>query len=408
MPTKCQLLPHKYREIKYGAKEQYTHIDDSSDVKERLIPYKHAAQSECRIITSKTKGTNAKCRVVRSKKNRGVKYIVLGQNKNAMKSSERKDKLTARKWKEQNKCVEVFVQSRWNDGDPCTQSEVYDMLRMRDVCAEGTEFYLKKLASGKQSGLAKFLSDALDRFHFSVRKNSIGQTVPENWRELAEKNSADLNKLFLEGKVDVVINADQTFVNFLPEAQYVLAPKGAKRIGGKIKGDEKSGFTLMVAAELNSSQLLPPFVVFNGTRIEESKRPQTTNHYKYKEHHNRPGRTAHVTFQKKHWFDDCVTLEWLEMLVSLYPNKRIGFSWDQAPAHQGPISAKFIADHDNLVVGDIYGSITSVSQVCDIICNKPVKGNIRNLYYRWRTYELKIEREKAGGELSRSKFRMTI
>ena len=223
------------KNLKKEFQEQYMHIDDSSDAKERLSSYKHATQSECIIITSKTKGTNAKCRVVRSKKNRGVKYIVLGQNKNATKSSERKDKLTARKWKEQNKCVEVFVQSWWNQVDPCTREEVYGMVHMRDDCAEGTGFYLKKLASGKESGLAKFLSDALDRFHFSVRKNSIGQTVPENWRELVEKNSADLNKLFVEGKVDVVINADPKFVNFLPEAQYVLAPKGAKRIGGKIK-----------------------------------------------------------------------------------------------------------------------------------------------------------------------------
>ena len=54
----------------------------------------------------------------------------------------------------------------------------------------------------------------------------------------------------------------------------------------------------MVAAELNSNQLLPRFVVFNGTRIEESIQPQTTNHYKYKDNHKRPGRTAHVTFKK--------------------------------------------------------------------------------------------------------------
>eukprot|EP00957_Ditylum_brightwellii_P185836 14149059-Ditylum_brightwellii.AAC.2 len=59
--------------------------------------------------------------------------------------------------------VQTYVSDRWEAGHPCTQPEVYDMLRSQDECAEGIEFYRKK--------------------------NSIGQKVPENWKQLVEEDS---------------------------------------------------------------------------------------------------------------------------------------------------------------------------------------------------------------------------
>ena len=41
----------------------------------------------------------------------------------------------------QAKAVEQFVQERWNSGDPATRNEVYDMLCIRDDCAQDTEFF---------------------------------------------------------------------------------------------------------------------------------------------------------------------------------------------------------------------------------------------------------------------------
>ena len=40
-------------------------------------------------------------------------------------------------------------------------------------------------------------------------------------------------------KVDVVVNVDQNFVYFYSREQVVVAPKGVKRVGGKIKSDKK-------------------------------------------------------------------------------------------------------------------------------------------------------------------------
>jgi len=73
--------------------------------------------------------------------------------------------------------------------------------------------------------------------------------------------------------VEILINADQTFVRFFPESEYVLAPTGIRRVGGKVRADEKTGFTLMVSAELGSSQatfLLPCFQRHKAERCSKA------------------------------------------------------------------------------------------------------------------------------------------
>ena len=70
----------------------------------------------------------------------------------------------------------------------------------------------------------------------------------------------------IDKEVDIIINFDQTFAQFTPEVDYVITPTGACRIGGKIKHNEKLGFAVMVGYELNSSLMLPPFIVFIGTK----------------------------------------------------------------------------------------------------------------------------------------------
>ena len=59
--------------------------------------------------------------------------------------------------------------------------------------------------------------------------------MPEEWRSMSVENTEDMNKTFREENVDVVVNGDQTFVKFCPEEEEVVAPKGIKRIGGKVR-----------------------------------------------------------------------------------------------------------------------------------------------------------------------------
>ena len=158
--------------------------------------------------------------------------------------------------------------------------EVYDFIRCLEDCDDGTEFHEKFLTSGKESQLANFLTRCLKRINFVSRRNSIGQVVPDNWRELAEQSAEKIRHDLRN--CDVIVNADQTFVKLYMDDDVVLAPAGTKRVGGKVNPmDKKSGFTVMMMVEMFSNSICDPFIVFTGTKKTESKRPMGTLDFKY-------------------------------------------------------------------------------------------------------------------------------
>ena len=181
--------------------------------------------------------------------------------------------------------------------------------------------------------MANFLTRCLKRINFVSRKNSIGQVVPDNWRELAEDAAERIRRNLSD--CDVIVNADQTFVKLYMESDIVLAPVGTKRVGGKINpADKKSGFTVMVTVEMARNIICDPFIVFTGTKQSEAKQPERTLDFKYQSwKDDGEGRTATVTFQKKHWFDTDITIRWLNWLKDQFPNLKVGLIWDHAPAH---------------------------------------------------------------------------
>jgi hypothetical protein len=93
----------------------------------------------------------------------------------------------------------------------------------------------------------------------------------------------------------------------------------------------------MVSAELNSSSLLPPFIVFNGTKKVNAKELQRTNWWKYRDWNTRPGQFATITFQEKHWFDEDITVEYLQFLLGYYARAKIGLIWDACTSHNAPL-----------------------------------------------------------------------
>jgi hypothetical protein len=394
--------------MKWGSiKKRFSHeracqftLDDDADVRDRLALYRPIAEaSQTVFLTNNSEGkmANAKACALAAQKNVNIKVIrVAIQNDiNPTKRVERSDSGKPRKWVDQAKAVEDFVQDRWNSGDPATRQEVYDMLRTRDDCDVGSAYYEGFLTPNKQAGLAGFVTRCLNRINYSERKNSIGQKVPEDWREQAIANAEEVRKVFKEADVDIVVNADQTFLRFYPEQEYVLAPKGCKRVGGKVKTDEKAGCTLMVSAELNSSRLLPPFIVMNGTKKINAKNLQQTLWWRYRDWSSRPGHNATITFQQKHWFDEDITIEYLEFLLQCYTREVIGLVWDACTAHNAPKVRAFIEQHkDRIIAVGIRGGLTSVIQVCDLVANKDLKQLIKTQYYLWRTDFIKGERER--------------
>jgi len=133
-----------------------------------------------------------------------------------------------RKFAAQKQEIRSFVKDRWESGDPATRAEVYDMLRERNDCQPNTLFYLTHFTTEKASNLSQILTRTLDSINFSVRKNSISQKIPQDWRRLSVKCSTNIRHVFIEKNVEIVVNFDQTFVQFTPEAQYMIAPTGAR------------------------------------------------------------------------------------------------------------------------------------------------------------------------------------
>ena len=153
--------------------------------------------------------------------------------------------------------------------------------------------------------------------------------------------------------------------------------------------------------------------------------------WKYRNWANTPGRTAKITFHPKHWFDQDITIEYLEFLLDYYPREKIGLIWDACKAHSTPLVLQFIAQHPRLIVVGIFGGLTSVIQVrlmldihihiccrltsviqvCDLIANKDLKHYIKDGYYKWHTEfiaEKKAEIERAGGSRNNARIKMKM
>jgi hypothetical protein len=71
--------------------------------------------------------------------------------------------------------------------------------------------------------------------------------------------------LFKNEKVDVVINADETFVLFHMKDTRLIVPQGIKRVGTSTQVDnEKMGATVLISCKFWTSMILPPMVIFTS------------------------------------------------------------------------------------------------------------------------------------------------
>ena len=153
----------------------------------------------------------------------------------------------------------------------------------------------------------------LKRNQFSNRKASISQVVPENWYTRALEDSLKIRQEFQTLDVDHVIAMDETFIRFHESEDSVLAPSGSKRVAATARPhDAKSGVMLVVAADLTSSLLLPPFIIatakFGGNLMKEWA------HYS----------KSAVIFNESHWMTQKVAIIFLHWLTLQLPKNSIG------------------------------------------------------------------------------------
>ena len=172
------------------------------------------------------------------------------------------------------KKITDFVQWGWHSGAPVTRQACY--MKAKEFCTEGDRFwkqYVNPEKDSAQTQLAHWLSRVLSKIGFSTRKETVSQSIPNNWKELSKRFSEETLEYLRRKEVNVVVTADQTFVRFLLANEDILVPTGVRRVGSNVKtDDERKGVTLMLTAFIWRNKatgiiktgVLPPFMVFNG------------------------------------------------------------------------------------------------------------------------------------------------
>eukprot|EP00957_Ditylum_brightwellii_P032919 2496244-Ditylum_brightwellii.AAC.1 len=69
------------------------------------------------------------------------------------------------------------------------------------------------LVYGKESAVAIFITRVLKRIGFTMRKNSIGQTVPDDWVDQALESKQRIQETFRKEKGDVTYRSGTTMEN---------------------------------------------------------------------------------------------------------------------------------------------------------------------------------------------------
>jgi hypothetical protein len=250
---------------------------------------------------------------------------------------------------------------------------------MQHVKKENNTRAVDQFVNGKRNTFNKFIQRVLKRNNFSVRKMTTSQSVPVDWRQKAEDNTRRIREKFKAEKVDVVVNADETFLLFHPFGERLLAPTGVKRVGTAVQVDnEKWGATVMIACEYKTSCILPPMIIFTG--VYGAKLMTQWAAFE----------RAKVIFNETHWMTSNATIIYISYLISMSPGKRIGLIWDKHTSHYSDEVLQFIekCNQDttttHIVLELVDEGLTPIIQVPDVAINKVFKSAVKNRYHQHR------------------------
>jgi hypothetical protein len=273
------------------------------------------------------------------------------------------------KYQDEEAFIIDAIVSAWETGNPLSRSRCYDILISKYGSSSNQWVTAMDLNSRSISpALSQWLQRTLMRNGYSVRKESISQTVPQNWLVLAVEACDLIRSTMKKANVTRLVNMDEMFLNFYPKETHLIAPTNTKRIGSNRSEDSKKGCTVAVGCEMFESKLLAPFVIMDGT----------TDGYLARRYCDWGG-AAVVKFQNKHWMDKSIATSYLDWLSSCYPDEKIGLIWDFAAAHK---CAEVLthAQSLNITVTFVPAGLTSVLQVCDLVVNKALKQHFKRKY----------------------------
>jgi len=156
-------------------------------------------------------------------------------------------------------------------------------------------------------GWAKYL---LKRIGFVKRKaTTAAKGNVENFDILKEEFLLEIKNVVCMDEIpkDLIINFDQTGINYVPLTSWMMEQEGAKRVEIVAK-DDKWQITAVFAASF-TGDFLPPQLVYQG------KTERCLPQFQFPPDWN-------ITFSPNHWSNELTMKEYLEQIILPYINKK--------------------------------------------------------------------------------------
>ncbi|TYZ69316.1 hypothetical protein PybrP1_010006, partial [[Pythium] brassicae (nom. inval.)] len=349
----------------------------------------------------------------------------------------------APKYTEQEVFLMRLVRVAWETGELLTTAQIYEILRQAFGRPQPSPSPLSGGTDGSGSGdaagadyepsefakrtsldaprtaapLSQFVSRRLLINNWAAHSRKVAPKVASNWYDAALQTSAELRELMRN--VEVLISADELFVNFYPrktlgdERTGDAAARDATGAGhdgsAKAATDEKVGCTVVLGCELFSSAILPSFTIMEGVR--DGSGPDDEDGADVGE----TGASAPRRFDPRdaagtsggggsrdttagdtlptgrerhpppHWMDVRAAKQYVAFVAGLFPNKQIGLIWDTASSHVDAEVLAYIAEL-GMVVGFIPPGLGSVMQVCDHVfgAKRVIQNDVLESFEAWK------------------------
>jgi hypothetical protein len=172
---------------------------------------------------------------------------------------------------------------------------------------------------------------------------------------------------------DLVINCDETGINFVANSKRTIAPKGSLKVPLCGFGKDKAQITCTLACT-ESGQILKPQLIFAGKTVRSLPNINARKNYFY-------------SVTQSHWQNGESYLEFLKNVITPYRLKTIrelGLPIDQwcilihdiHYSHLTPDAREYMKTN-NIAAIHIPAGCTDSLQVCDTVLNAPFKAGVR-------------------------------
>ena len=197
----------------------------------------------------------------KAKKSQSV--VFLGTNTRRLKMT-----LNYGKHEEAEKLLLDNVVKGLETGMPMMKAQAKTLLKNTFGSQPESSFYKAYLDPSKSWGenqMMQWMTRVLKKNGYSVRKSTVSQELPKEYRAIAEEWKDRLQLTLQELDPDVILNADETFLEFNQGGEEVLAVVGSKRVRKGFKQKvSKECCTLMVTVEKLTGRILEPTFVMTG------------------------------------------------------------------------------------------------------------------------------------------------